>query len=133
MSALFGGITLWLYKTNNGAFWFTGILTAFTAVIFILTIYRFIFYKVLISGDGFYYQTGIGNGRFYSYSEITDCRETERRIKRGIYGNRSHRTDYYFFFEFTDSNGKKHKFQYDKQFHRYEVDILKDRIDKAKG
>lgn len=283
MSALFGGITLWLYKTNNAAFWFTGILTSFTAVIFILTIYRFIFYKVLISGDGFYYQTGVGNGKYYSYSEvekawvssgksqsgaqgeycnialynkrvirfpiyyndqkgadylvkqanadasgkstvkekdsylidgkdfgktkiglgililfvlafvdafligeigfqfivianitmgivavlllfnyylffkvkiekdgfyfrttpfngryykyneIKDCRETEQRVNRGVYGNGSHRTEYYFFFEFTDSKGKNHKFQYDRQFQGYEVDILKDRIDKAKG
>ena len=35
-----------------------------------MIILRSTFYKVLIGTDGFYYQTGIGNGRYYNYSDI---------------------------------------------------------------
>lgn len=70
MSVLFGGLAAWLYSTNNGAFIFCAILTAIMFFVFILTIYRLLFYKVLIGTDGFYYQTGIGNGRYYNYSDI---------------------------------------------------------------
>ncbi|MGI6262062.1 MAG: hypothetical protein ACOYJR_09525 [Acutalibacteraceae bacterium] len=55
MSALLGGLTLWLYKTNNGAVIFAGISDSLMELLLILTIYRLIFYKVLIGVDGFYY------------------------------------------------------------------------------
>ena len=70
MSTLFGGLTLWLYRTSNRAFIFSGILTAIMALVFLLTIYRLIFYKVLIGADGFYYQTGVGNGKYYDYTDV---------------------------------------------------------------
>ena len=285
MFGIFGGVTLWLYRTHNGACIFTGILTALTALILLLSIYRLVFYKVLIFEEGFYYQTGIGNGRYYAYtdvekawvssgqsqdgrqgaychialyhqkvirfpffyadeesveylvqlantdtqtketnavkekdeyrmdgktfgkerlvlgmvilavvavintllireigfqfmivantvmgiivalllwnyslffqvqiekdgfycrttpfngryyhySEIADCREIKRVVRRRVYGNGSPHSHYYFFFEFTDNTGRKHKFQYDQQMYAYEVSILKDRIEAAKG
>lgn len=70
MSALFGGLAVWLYSTDNGAFLFGAILAAIMLLVFLLTVYRLLFYKVLIGTDGFYYQTGIGNGRYYNYSDI---------------------------------------------------------------
>lgn len=70
MTALFSGLTFWMYKTNNGAILFSGILTIVMMLVFILTIYRFIFYKVLIGANGFYYQTGIGNGKYYDYNDV---------------------------------------------------------------
>lgn len=70
MSALFGGLTVWLHNTNNSAYIFTGILTAVMLLVLALTIYRLIFYKVLIGADGFYYQSSIGNGRYYAYTDV---------------------------------------------------------------
>ena len=70
MSALFCGLTAWLYSTDNGTFLFGAILATIMLLVFILTIYRFLFYKVLIGKDRFYYQTGIGNGRYYAYTDI---------------------------------------------------------------
>ena len=32
--------------------------------------YRLAFYKVLVGKDGFYYQTGPSNGKFYNYAEV---------------------------------------------------------------
>ncbi len=285
MSGLFGGLTLWLHRTNNGAVIFTGIFTVLMVLVLILTIYRLLFYKVLISEEGFYYQTGISNGKYYSYtdvekawissgrsqnggqgeycnvalynkkvirfpffyndekgvdylikranadtqstrtntlkekddylidgkffgktrivlgivilavlafidvilireigfnfilipsiamgfavalllfnyylffqvkigkdsfycrtapfngqcykySEIADCRKIKRVVRHRGYGNGSLHREYYFYFEFTDNKGKKHKFQYEQQIHEYEVNVLKDRIEAAKG
>lgn len=70
MFVLFGGLTLWLHRANNRAVIFLGMLTAVMALVFILTIYRFLFYKVLIGANGFYYQTGVGNGKYYAYTEV---------------------------------------------------------------
>lgn len=284
MSGVFGGLTLWLYRTDNGAVLFTGIFTALMVLLLILTLYRLVFYKVLISDEGFYYQTGIGNGtyysytdvekawissgisqnggesesctialytkkvirfpffyqdekgveylikranadtqstrtdalkekdeywidgkafgkikillgivtlavlafldvfliqeigfnfmtllstamgaaaallllnrylffqvkigkdrfycrttpfngRYYKYSEIADCREIKRVVRHRGSGNGSLRRRYSFYFEFTDSRGKKHKFQYEQPIHDYEVKVLRDRIEMAK-
>lgn len=285
MFGLFGGLTLWLYRKNNGAVIFTGIISALTVLVLILTIYRLLFYKVLISNEGFYYQTGIGNGKYYNYtdvekawissgrsqnggqgeycnialynknvirfpffhndekgvdylikranadtqsmrtntliekddylidgkvfgktrivlgivvlavlafidvilikeigfnfiiipsiamgvavalllfnnylffqvkigkdsfycrtnpfngqyckySEIANCRKIKRVVRYRGHGNGSLHRAYYFYFEFTDNRGKKHKFQYEQQIHEYEVNVLKDRIEAAKG
>ncbi|WP_178040283.1 hypothetical protein [Frisingicoccus sp.] len=285
MSCLFGGLTLWLYRINNRAVIFTGIFTALIVLVLILTIYRLLFYKVLISDEGFYYQTGIRNGKYYTYtnvekawissgrsqnggqgeycnialynkrvmrfpffyndeksvdylikranadtrsirtntlkekddylidgkffgktrivlgivilavlafidvflireigfnfiiipsiamavavalllfnyhlffqvkigkdsfycqttpfngncykySEIADCRKIKRVVRHGGYGNGSLHRKYYFYFEFTDNKGKKHKFQYEQQIHEYEVNVLKERIETSKG
>lgn len=70
MLAIFGGLTFWLYNTKNGAYFFTGLLSVIMLLIFGATIHRLLFYKVLINDDGFYYQTGIGNGRYYSYDDV---------------------------------------------------------------
>lgn len=70
MLILFGGLSIWLHKTDNGAYLFGDILTVIMAVVLITTIYRLLFYKVLIGQDGFYYQTQINNGRYYSYKEL---------------------------------------------------------------
>lgn len=70
MFAVFGGFTVWLYNTNNGAFIFTGLFSAILLALVIATVYRFAFFKVLIGKDGFYYQTSPGNGKFYNYSEV---------------------------------------------------------------
>lgn len=70
MFALFGGLTIWLRNTNNGAFIFTGILTAVMLLVLLLTVHRLMFYKVHIGNDGFYYQTSISNEKYYAYTDI---------------------------------------------------------------
>lgn len=70
MFAVFGGLTAWLYSTDNGAFIFTGLFSAILLALVIATGYRLVFYKVLIGKDGFYYQTGPSNGKFYNYDQV---------------------------------------------------------------
>lgn len=70
MFAIFGGVTGWLYSTNNGAFLFTGLFSAILLALVIATAYRLAFFKVLIGKDGFYYQTGPSNGKFYDYTQV---------------------------------------------------------------
>lgn len=70
MFAVFGGLTAWLYSTDNGAFIFTGLFSAILFALVIATSYRLAFYKVLIGEDDFYYQTGPSNGKLYRYSEV---------------------------------------------------------------
>lgn len=70
MFAAFGGLTAWLYSTDNGAFIFTGLFSAILLALVIATVYRLAFFKVLIGKDGFYYQTGPNNGKFYNYAEV---------------------------------------------------------------
>ena len=73
MFAVFGGLTAWLYGTNNGAFIFTGLFSAILLALVIATVYRLAFFKVLIGKDGFYYQTGPSNGKFYNYAEVENA------------------------------------------------------------
>ena len=70
MFAAFGGLTAWLYSTDNGAFIFTGLFSAILLALVIATSYRLAFFKILIGKDGFYYQTGPSNGKFYNYAEV---------------------------------------------------------------
>lgn len=70
MSGMFGGAAAWLYKADNGAFIPVSMIAGLMVLVFLLTLHRFFFYKVLIGEDGFYYQTNIGNGKFYSYREV---------------------------------------------------------------
>lgn len=70
MSALFVGLTVWLYQTKNGAVLVVSIMATLMVIVFLLTVHRFFFYKVLVGEEGFYYQTNIGNGKFYYYRDI---------------------------------------------------------------
>jgi hypothetical protein len=82
MVALFGSLTLWLHYTKNGAVLFCGILAAIMMLVLLLSIYRLLFYKILIGAEGFYYQTGVSNGKYYAYAEVE-----EAWISRGIAQN----------------------------------------------
>ena len=84
MMAIFGGITVWLYTTRNGAFIGGLIVTACMAIGFILSVCSVLFFKVFVDKDGFFCQTAPGNGRYYRYSEIRNMwlssgRETNAR------------------------------------------------------
>ena len=73
MFATFGGFTAWLYSTDNGAFIFTGLFSAILLALVVATSYRLAFFKVLIGKDGFYYQTGPSNGKFYNYAYVEEA------------------------------------------------------------
>ena len=70
MLAIFGGITVWLYTTRNGAFIGGLIVTACMAIGFILSVCSVLFFKVFVDKDGFFCQTAPGNGRYYRYSDM---------------------------------------------------------------
>ena len=73
MTILFGSLRVWLHKTENGAYFFSDILTVIMAAVLITTIYRLLFYKVLIGKDGFYFQTHISNGKYHNYAELKNA------------------------------------------------------------
>ena len=77
MTILFGSLSVWLHKTENGAYFFGDILTGIMAVVMFVTIYRLMFYKVLIGADGFYFQTHIGNGMYHNYGELKNAWTTK--------------------------------------------------------
>ena len=99
MFAAFGGLTAWLYSTDNGAFIFTGLFSAILLALVIATGYRLVFYKVLIGKDGFYYQTNPFNGTYFSYQDITRSWEVERVYRYRRSATRNH----YFYLYFTGS------------------------------
>lgn len=95
-------------------------------------IVRYLCFKVHIGKNRFYFRTNPFNGQYYEYGEIAECREIKKVIRNrapGHIGNRS----YYFYFEFTDVQGNTLKFQFEKPIHEYEINVLKERIEKACG
>lgn len=70
MMAGMAALCLWFYKTGNQAIILGRIILTMFAAAFVLSLYRTIFFKVLIGKDGFFYQSAPGNGRYYRYSEI---------------------------------------------------------------
>lgn len=65
-----GGFTFWLYTAHDGAFVGLGGLTAFFAIICVLSAYGAMSFKLLVDQNGFYFRTKPGNGRYYRYREI---------------------------------------------------------------
>ena len=70
MTVGMAALCLWFHKTGNGAIILGRIILTVFAAAFVLSLYRTIFFKVLIDKDGFFYQSAPGNGRYYRYSEI---------------------------------------------------------------
>ena len=73
MVIIFGSLSIWLHKTGNGAYFFGDILTGIMVAVLLATVYRLLFYKVLIGKDGFYFQTHIGNGMYHNYGELSNA------------------------------------------------------------
>ncbi len=70
MLTVFGGLAIWFHISQSDAIIIGRILVIFSAVAFVLALYRAVFFKVLIDENGFFYQTAPGNGRYYHYHEI---------------------------------------------------------------
>ena len=85
-------------------------------------------FKVWIGTDGFYCRTTPFNGQYYSYSEIVDCEEVRKAYRHGVGADSP---IYYFYFRFTDRNGKTRRFQFEKPIYEHEINVLKMRIEEA--
>lgn len=107
----------------------TGILLAL--VVLIKSVVQYCCFKVKIDRAGFYFQSNPFNGAYYKYSDIQSCREELKSARHGRIGERGTRVYFYFFF-FTDRNGRTTKFRFQKDIHEREIAVLKERIEKAK-
>lgn len=84
--AVFGGLSIWLHMSNNGAFIFAAFFTALILVLIAYSIYRLLVVKVLIGEDGFFHQTRPGNGKYYHYTEIAEAWESSGKTLNGTAG-----------------------------------------------
>lgn len=115
---IFSGVSVLLYKNNNGAYVFTSIFTLLILVMTLYSIYSMLFVKILIGKNSFYHQSAPGNGKNYEYSEIIEAWESSGKASNG---SNTHYLNY------KTQDGKVHKFlfypyQYD------EVDYLLEKI-----
>ncbi len=90
------------------------------------------YFRIQIGKQGFYYRTNPFNGQQFDYRDIVECREIKKVVRRRAHYWEAGARSYYFFFEFTDSNGMKRKFQFEKPIHEREVNVLKERIEQVK-
>ena len=90
------------------------------------------YFRIQIGKHGFYYRTNPFNGQQFDYGDIVECREIKKVVRRRAHYWEAGTRSYYFFFEFTDTNGVKRKFQFEKPIHEREVNVLKERIEQAK-
>ena len=100
------------------------------AAFFVLVSHN-LFYKILIQKDGFYCRTNPFDGKYYKYSEISNCHLTEVVQRQGSVRNGTRRTGYSYYFTFTDSIGKPHKILYDKALFQREMEVLMERSKEA--
>lgn len=102
--------------------------------ILIVLVIRYFCFKVRIGSAGFYFQSTPLNGKYYSYSDIISCR-IEKKVyhHRRSSGTGMYNRLYYYYFIFTDKNGKTTKFQFQKPISGHEIDVLKGRIEQANG
>lgn len=70
---VFGGVTIWLYKENNGVYLFTMAFTALFIFSLLWSVYRLLFSKVLIGESGFTHYISPGKVRSYEYCEIAEA------------------------------------------------------------
>lgn len=92
-----------------------------------------LFFKVKIDSKGFYCRTNPFNGQYYKYDQITKCRKIKKVVYHKYHVGDADLPSYFFFFEFTDTHGKKRRFHFEDPIHGHEVDVLKERIEKANG
>lgn len=98
---VFGGVSVWLHRTNNGAVLFTGFITGILIIIAVYLLYRCLFVKLLIGEHGFYYQNGIARGTYYEYSAIKEAWQSEGKNTNGAVSS---------YFHFRTADGYMGKF-----------------------
>lgn len=100
---VFSGTTIILKIKNNGIFIFTGLLSLAVIAIIASILYAHFFKKILIDDEGFYYKNGIGNAKYYKFSDIKEAWESG-----GMAGNGANQ--YYLNFKTADGTVKKFVF-----------------------
>ena len=100
---VFSGTTIILKIKNNGIFIFTGLLSLAVIAIIASILYAHFFKKILIDDEGFYYKNGIGNAKYYKFSDIKEAWESG-----GMAGNGANQ--YYLNFKTADGTVKKFTF-----------------------
>ena len=132
-TAVSGGFTFWLYTAHDGAFVGLGGLTAFFAIICVLSAYGAMSFKLLVDKDGFYFRTKPGNGRYYRYSDILDWRLVESQRKIGSRYNRGRIRKMYYFYDlkFIDRAHQTHRLPYNKSLYEGEIGELVARIERT--
>lgn len=123
-------VPLMLYTAPTGVgiigfFFGTGILLVLPNAIRLVI--RYFCFKVRIGNTGFYFQSNPFNGKHYPYSDIKSC-----RIEKKVY-HQPGDSLYYYYFIFTDKNGKTTKVQFQKPISGHEIDVLMERIEQANG
>lgn len=90
----------------------------------------FFFVKVLVGKKGFYFQTNPFNGKYYEYTDVKNCYE-ELKTSRSGFADSGTSTGYFYFFYFTDKDGKTHKMLFNKALYEHEFNALKERINNS--
>ncbi|MCJ7834007.1 hypothetical protein MUB23_01180 [Cuneatibacter sp. NSJ-177] len=109
---------------------YMGIIACIFAIAILFVRYKYL--DVKIDREGFRFQTGPFNKKYYKYTDIVSCKEITKRIRTGRY-KAGGTTFYRDYFLFTDKESKTRKFQYEKHLYNYEIYILKKRINDANG
>ena len=107
---------------------------AMAAVAVVVLVIHNMFYKIQIEKDGFYCRTNPFDGKYYQYSEITDCKLVEERKKFGsVRGRGVRETHYFYYLIFTDTTNKTHRILYNKALFEQEMNVLVSRIEQAQN
>lgn len=69
-TAVFGGVTFWLYTAHNGGYIVFGGMTAIFAIVCLQSASATRSFKVLVGESGFYFRSTPRDGRYYRYREI---------------------------------------------------------------
>ena len=109
---------------------FTGLIAV--SGIFAALIIRYLCFKVQIGKDGVYFRSNPLNGKYYPYKDIISCEAVQKEYRHHRPKGSFHQLHYYYFY-FTDKNGKTVRFQYQKPIYEHEIETLKKRIEKEKS
>lgn len=126
------GIVMWLsYSLANEGLppisYVLPVIASLCALVYLVV--HYLFYRIDIRRDGFYYRTNPFNGQFYKYRDIASCKVIESRRRTGsAHSHGGRRTYYWHYLVFTDKSGKEHRIQYDKGLFEREINILASRI-----
>lgn len=95
--------------------------------IILLTLMTYLCFRVNIGTDVFYLKTSFFDGRFFAYDQISHC-EIIKKENRALRRRQRAGITFYFYFCFTDIEGKKHKFLFESPIHQHEIEVLTERI-----
>lgn len=106
--------------------WIPAAFTGVGAIVFLSLLVRvcvMVFcFEVSIGRQGFYLRTTPFSGAYFRYADVKRCGE---EVKTGRHSGETVQVNY---FVFTETNGKTHRFLFDKAMYSREIRVLKERI-----